>query len=111
MCEGQFSTQLINRQRRRRPVASFFRSVRLLLFKQAISRRGLQVRRRSIRMQQVPVQRLFGLGRSGPNLKPGTVCVCGMHGLRKGMNKLSRAAAYKFTAARFASSRCLYSVY
>ena len=26
------------------------------------------------------------LGRSGPNLKPGTVRVCGMRGLRKGMN-------------------------
>jgi len=26
------------------------------------------------------------LGRSGPNLKPRTVCVCGMNGLRKGMN-------------------------
>jgi len=25
------------------------------------------------------------LGRSGPNLKPGTVCVCGTSGLRKGM--------------------------
>jgi len=27
-----------------------------------------------------------GLGRSGPNLKPGTVCVCGMNGSRKGMH-------------------------
>ena len=26
------------------------------------------------------------LGSSGPNLEPGTVCVCGMNGLRKGMN-------------------------
>jgi len=26
------------------------------------------------------------VGRSGPNLKPGTVCVCGMSGLRKGMD-------------------------
>ena len=25
-------------------------------------------------------------GRSGPNLKPGTVCVCGISGLRNGMN-------------------------
>jgi len=25
-------------------------------------------------------------GRYGPNMKPGTVCVCGMSGLRKGMN-------------------------
>ena len=25
------------------------------------------------------------LGRSGPNLKPGMLCVCGMSGLRKGM--------------------------
>jgi len=28
----------------------------------------------------------FGLERSGPNLKPGTVCVCGIPGLRRGMN-------------------------
>jgi len=26
------------------------------------------------------------LGRSDPNLKPGTVCVCGMSGLRNGEN-------------------------
>ena len=26
------------------------------------------------------------VGRSGPNLKPGTVCVCGMNGLRKGID-------------------------
>jgi len=26
------------------------------------------------------------IGRSGPNLKPGMVCVYGMNGLRKGMN-------------------------
>jgi len=28
----------------------------------------------------------FGLGRSGPILKPGTVCVRGMNGFRKGMH-------------------------
>ena len=28
----------------------------------------------------------MGLGRSGPNLKPGTVRVCGMRGLRTGMH-------------------------
>ena len=33
-----------------------------------------------------PPLRYRALGRSGPNLKPGTVCVCGMSGLRKGMN-------------------------
>ena len=27
-----------------------------------------------------------GIGKLGPNLKPGTVRVCGMRGLRKGMN-------------------------
>ena len=26
------------------------------------------------------------LGRSGPSLKPGTVCVCGVNGLRRGMH-------------------------
>jgi len=29
---------------------------------------------------------LLLLGSSGPNLKPGTLCVCGMHGLRQGMH-------------------------
>ena len=35
-----------------------------------------------------PVSRipLPARGRSGPNLQPGTVCVCGMKGLRKGMH-------------------------
>jgi len=28
----------------------------------------------------------LGVGRSGPNLKPGTVCVCGMSGLRRGIH-------------------------
>jgi len=28
----------------------------------------------------------LGVGRSGPNLKPGTGCVCGMNSLPKGMN-------------------------
>jgi len=27
---------------------------------------------------------MAGLGRSGPNLKPGTVCVCGMNSLKRG---------------------------
>jgi len=30
--------------------------------------------------------RAWALGRLGPNLKPGTVCVSGMKGLRKGTN-------------------------
>jgi len=29
---------------------------------------------------------ITNVGRSGPNLKPGTVCVCGINGLRTGMN-------------------------
>jgi len=33
-----------------------------------------------------PEERDGDVARSGPNLKPGTVCVCGMSGLRKGMN-------------------------
>ena len=28
----------------------------------------------------------WGVGRPGPNLKSGTVCVCGMNGSRKGIN-------------------------
>jgi len=28
----------------------------------------------------------LALGRSGPNLTPGTVCVCGTSGLKNGMN-------------------------
>jgi len=32
------------------------------------------------------VSRLIYLGRSGPNLKPGTIWVCGMNSSRKGMH-------------------------
>jgi len=31
------------------------------------------------------------IGRSDPNLKPGTVCVCGRNGLRKGMHATQHA--------------------
>jgi len=37
----------------------------------------------------LPYHPCDSLGRSGPILKPGTVCVCGMNGLRKGMHTTS----------------------
>ena len=40
---------------------------------------------RAQRYKTTPTKPLT-LGRSGPNLKPGTVCVCGMNGLRIDMN-------------------------
>jgi len=39
-----------------------------------------------------------GLGRLGPNLKPGTVCVCCMKGLRKGMNTTQHPPSPAFRA-------------
>jgi len=40
----------------------------------------------SVRMSERAGEKSLPVGRSGPNPKPGTVCVCGMSGLRKGIN-------------------------
>ena len=40
----------------------------------------------------------WGIGRPGPNLTPGTVCVCGMSGLRKGMHTSQHPPSPAFRA-------------